>query len=84
MLMNIRSKRANFTLINSFLIDNTFPDIICFTETWLSEFYSAIISDIPGDKYSFLHSPRYFDNIGDSVDCGIGCFIGCILFLYFL
>ena len=32
-LMNIRSIRANFTLINYFLIDNKCPDIICFTET---------------------------------------------------
>ena len=57
-LMNIRSIRANITLINYFLIDNQFPDIICFTETWLNELDSAVISDITGDKYSFLRNPR--------------------------
>ena len=49
--MNIRSIRVNVTLINSFLIDNKCPNIICFTETWLHELDSAVISDITGDQY---------------------------------
>ena len=64
--------RANITLINSFIIDNQFPDIICVTETWLNELDSAIISDITGDQYYFLHSPRCFDNMGGSIGGGVG------------
>ena len=71
-LMNIRLIRANIILINSFLIDNQFPDIICFTETWLNEFDSAVISDITGDKYYFLHRPRCFYNMGGSIGGGVG------------
>ena len=41
-IMNTRSIRTNVTLFNSFLIDNTFSDIICFTETWLNELDSAV------------------------------------------
>ena len=70
--MIIRSIRTNITLSNSFLIDNQCPDIICFTETWLNEFDSAVISDITGDKYSFLHNPRCFGNMGGSIGGGVG------------
>ena len=49
--------------------------LICFTETWLNEFESAVISHITGDQYSFLHSSRYLDNMG-----GIG---GGVLFKTF-
>ena len=59
-------------MINYFLIDNQFPDIICFTETWLNEVDYDVISDITGDNYSFLHSPRCYDNMGGSVGGGIG------------
>ena len=41
--MNIISIRENFTLINSLLNDNKFPEIICFTETWLSKFNFTIV-----------------------------------------
>ena len=53
--------------------------MICFTESWLSEFDSAVISDITGDKYSFLHSHRCFDNMGGSVGCCIGGGDGILL-----
>ena len=55
----------------NFLIDNTFPDIIYFTEILLSEFDSEVISDITGDKYSVLRSPRLFDNMGYSGVSGV-------------
>ena len=71
-LINIRLIRANITLINSFLIDNQFPDIIYFTETWLNEFDSAVISDITGYTFYFLHSHRCFDNMGGSIGGCVG------------
>ena len=80
--MNIKSIRGNITLINSFLIDNQFPDIICFTGTWLSELDSTVISDITGDQYSFLHSPRCFDNMGASIDGGVGSIGGGVGILF--
>ena len=46
-------------MFNSFLIDNKCPDIIFFTETWLSEFDSAVINDVTGNKYYVIHSPRF-------------------------